>query len=140
MRLARVAAALACALALFSAPSFAGQLDSIPMGPNDKVILTQNTTLSENGAMSNLFVPAQAAVSFDYSVQQGEQLLMVVLTQDQMNELNAGQELTGTPVYRTTVSGLGTRAITLAPGTYGVYLVPQPAAPTSIEFRARGSY
>ena len=129
---------LICALMTFTARSMAGPFDSIPVASNERVLLDQPFTVPATGAGSNLFIPERANVSFDYAVEPGKQLLLMVITQEQADAVNAGEKPSGDPLLRVTVSGVGTEAIVLDRGSYMVALLAVDDAPsTQVAVRAR---
>jgi hypothetical protein len=118
--------------------AFAGPFDSIPVG-SDRVILEQNVNLSANGGASNLFVPQQATVFFDIAVQPGKELLFMVITESQWQAMSSGERPEGSPILRTTASGVETKSVVLQRGTYSVAMIPNQGT-TRVEFRARARY
>ena len=106
---------------------------------DDQVLLTQDVTLSENGAASDLFVPRQATVFFDFTVQPGKDVLLMVVTEDQWQAMSAGEKPSGEPLLRTQISGVGTRSISLQRGTYHVAMIPTQGT-TRVTMTARARY
>ncbi|MGP8005390.1 MAG: hypothetical protein ACLPSL_16475 [Smithella sp.] len=104
----------------------------------DQVLLDQSLTLSASGYASNLYIPQQATVFFDYTIQPGKNVLLVVITEEQWQAVSAGEKASGLPLLRTTVSGSGTESVSLPKGTYTVALIPQDgAAQATIKARCR---
>jgi len=104
----------------------------------DQVLLDQSLTLSASGYASNLYIPQQATVFFDYTIQPGKNVLLVVITEEQWQAVSAGEKASGMPLLRTTVSGSGTESVSLPKGTYTVALIPQDgAAQATIKARCR---
>lgn len=134
-----VLAVIFCGLFFVAGQAPAGPLDSIPVGPSDRVVLNQNMTLSENGSASNLFVPRQATVFLDYAVQSGKELLLMVITEAQWQAISAGEKPSGSPILRVNVNGTGTSSVSLQPGTYTVAMIPRQGA-TKVTMRARARY
>lgn len=128
------------ALGVFSLIGYAiaGPFDSIPVG-SDRVILEQNVNLSANGGASNLFVPQQATVFFDFAVQPGKDMLFMVITERQWQALSSGEKAEGSPILRTTVTGVETKSVVLQRGTYAAAMIPNQGA-TRVSFRARARY
>lgn len=140
-RIRCVSAIVVCGIFFLIGLAFAGSLDSIPVGSSDRVILQQDLTLSENGGSSNLFVPQRSTVFFDFAVQPGKEVLLIVITEDQWQAMSAGEQPEGMPLLRTTVSGVGTQSIILDRGTYIVAFIPTyKGGSTSMTLRARGRY
>jgi hypothetical protein len=108
------------------------------MADTDQVLLDQSLTLSASGYASNLYIPQQATVFFDYTIQPGKNVLLVVITEEQWQAVSAGEKASGLPLLRTTVSGSGTESVSLPKGTYTVALIPQDgAAQATIKARCR---
>ncbi len=135
----RAAAVIACILLLAAGHASAGPLDSIPVGPSDRVILNQNVNLSENGGASNLFVPQQATVFFDVAVQSGKKVLLMVITEDQWKAISSGEKPSGSPILRRHVSGVESVSVSIPRGTYAVAMIPAQGA-TQVVMRARARY
>lgn len=135
----RFIAVIICGLFLMAGQALAGPLDSIPVGPSDRMLLNQNVTLSDNGAASNLFVPQQATVFFDVAVQSGKEVLLMVITEAQWQAISAGEKPSGQPILRVTVGGVDTRSVSLPRGTYTVAMFPRQGA-TQVTMRARARY
>lgn len=106
---------------------------------SDKVLLEQNVNLSANGSASNLFVPQQTTVYFDYTVQSGKALLLMVITEEQWQAISSGEKPSGSPLLRITVSGSGTESVSLPRGTYTVALIPQSGS-TQVSIKAHYRY
>lgn len=106
---------------------------------DDHVILTQDVTLSENGGASDLFVPTLVTVFFDFTVQPGKDVLLMVVTEDQWQAMSAGEKPSGEPLLRTQISGVGTRSISLQRGTYHVAMIPTQGT-TRVTLTARARY
>jgi hypothetical protein len=119
--------------------TFSHVIAASPDGSSDKVILNQNENLSANGSASNLFVPQQATIFFDYTVQSGKSVLLMVITEDQWQAISAGEKASGLPLLRTTISGSGTESLSLPRGTYTVALIPNNG-PAQVTFKARRRY
>lgn len=139
LRALGVIALIACALLFTAGQTFAGPLDSIPVGPSDRVLLNQNVNLNENGSASNLFVPQQATVFFDVAVQPGKKLLLMVITEDQWKAISSGEKPSGSPILRTHVSGVDSVSVSIPRGTYTVAMIPAQGA-TQVVMRARARY
>jgi hypothetical protein len=108
------------------------------MADTDQVLLDQSLTLSASGYASNLYIPQQATVFFDYTIQPGKNVLLVVITEEQWQAVSAGEKASGMPLLRTTVSGSGTESVSLPKGTYTVALIPQDgSAQATIKARCR---
>ncbi|MFZ1036181.1 MAG: hypothetical protein WAN57_03150, partial [Smithella sp.] len=82
----------------------------------DQVLLDQSLTLTASGYASNLYIPQQATVFFDYTIQPGKNVLLVVITEEQWQAVSAGEKASGLPLLRTTVSGSGTESVSLPKG------------------------
>ncbi|MDD3847420.1 MAG: hypothetical protein PHC90_13815 [Syntrophorhabdaceae bacterium] len=139
LRALRVIALIACALFLTASQAAAGPLDSIPVGPSDRVLLSQNVNLSENGSASNLFVPQQATVFFDVAVQPGKRVLLMVITEDQWKAISSGEKPSGSPILRTHISGVHSVSVSIPRGTYSVAMIPAQGT-TQVTMRARARY
>ena len=127
-------------LILIFGQAVAKSLDSIPVGASDRVLLEQSLNLSSNGGSSNLFVPQQATVFFDYAVESGKELLLMVITEEQFQAMSAGEKPQGSPLLRVTVSGVGTQSVSLGRGTYVVAFIPGNRQPMRASMRARARY
>ena len=139
LRTFRVIALITCALLFTAGQTFAGPLDSIPVGPSDRVLLNQNVNLNENGSASNLSVPQQATVFIDVAVQSGKKVLLMVITEDQWRAISSGEKPSGSPVLRTHVSGVDSVSVSIPRGTYTVAMIPAQGA-TQVVMRARARY
>ncbi|MBP7529395.1 MAG: hypothetical protein KA801_15820 [Syntrophorhabdaceae bacterium] len=139
LRASLVVAVIVCGLFLMASQVLAGPLDSIPVGPSDRMLLNQSVTLSDNGAASNLFVPQQGTVFFDIAVQSGKEVLLMVITEDQWQAISSGEKPSGQPILRVTVGGVDTRSVSLPRGTYTVAMFPRQGA-TQVTMRARARY
>ncbi len=110
-----------------------------PIGPSERVLLTQSVSISSNGTTANLVVPQAAAVSLDVAVQPGKEVRLMVITEKQWQAASAGERIEGPPLLRTTVSGLGTKVVQLQRGTYVVALfATDDQGMTQVTLRARG--
>ncbi len=139
LRARRAITVIVCGLFFTVGLAFAGPLDSIPLGPSDRVLLSQNVTLSENGAASNIFVPQQATVFLDVAVQPGKTVLLMVITEGQWQAISAGERPSGSPILRTNVSGVDTKSVSLQRGTYTVAMFSTQGT-TQVNMRARARY
>lgn len=139
LRALRVIALIACVLFFAAGQVSAGPLDSISVGPSDRVLLNQNVNLSENGSASNLFVPQQATVFLDVAVQSGKKVLLMVITEDQWKAISSGEKPSGSPILRTHVSGVDSVSVSIPRGTYTVAMIPVQGA-TQVVMRARARY
>jgi hypothetical protein len=109
------------------------------VGSSDRILLEQNVSLSSNGGASNLFLPANAIVFLDIAVPSGREVLLMVITEEQWQAISAGEKPSGSPILRTTISGVGTESVQLQRGTYVVAMIPKgsPGA-FQVTLRARG--
>lgn len=135
----RAVAIITCGVLFLMGQAIAGPLDSIPVGPSDRILLEQTVTLTENGGASNLFVPQQATVNFDFSIPPGKDVLLMVITESQWQAISAGEKPSGSPILRTTVRGLETKSAVLQRGTYAVAMFPNQGT-IRVSFRARARY
>jgi hypothetical protein len=134
-----VIALIACALSFTAGQTFAGPLDSIPVGPSDRILLNQNVNLNENGSASNLFVPQQATVFLDLAVQPGKKVLLMVITEDQWKAISSGEIPSGSRILRTHVSGVDSVSVSIPRGTYAVAMIPAQGT-AQVVMRARARY
>lgn len=131
---------IAAAILALSAitPACADPVDSMPLGPGASVVLEQTLQVPTNGASARLHLPGSSTMKFDYVISPASVALdFVVITDAQYQELTTGEQLTGSPVYRSTVSGSGTMTVPLNAGDYGVFWVFDGASQsTELSFRA----
>jgi hypothetical protein len=102
----------------------AGPFDSIPIGAGERVVMEQDGVTVQNGSSSNLYLPGHVTVMFDYDVEPGKQMLLMVITEAQWQAVSAGEQVTTQPMLRVTVSGTGTQTVELDGGTYVVAMLP----------------
>jgi hypothetical protein len=105
-----------------------------------RVLLDQDYTVPASGAASNLYLPAQAELTIDYTVESGKSILLVIITDVQYQAVSAGEQASGPPVLRTVVSGSGSQSVVMGPGTFVVALIAQNSQPsTSVHITARAN-
>jgi hypothetical protein len=120
----------------------AQSLDTVPLDPNAKILLTQSFDLAPDGATSaSLFVPGRGFFSVDFSVQPSKALTMVLLTESQWSSVNAGRRLEGDPVMRLQIDGTASQEIRLERGSYHlVFLNNAEGKETSTSLLIRCSF
>lgn len=120
----------------------AGNLSSIPLDPNARILMSQTFVVGPDGATaSSLFVPNRGFFSVDFAVQPGKQLTMVLLSDEQWNQANTGQRLEGQPLMRAPIDGTASQEIRLERGTYHlVFLNKYEGKETSTTVAMRASF
>ncbi len=81
-------------------------------------------------------VPARGVFSLDFAVEGGRQLLLMVLTNDQYNAVLQGQQPSGTPFMRVTITDTASQTVVLDRGEYFIFLGNDAATNTQVTYRA----
>ena len=108
-----------------------------PLAPGAKVVQAQDTTIGKNGAYSDLVIPAPVSFTFDYSVEPGRQLTVGIITAAQFQQIGQGRKMTGTPLYKFVIQGVGSEARLFVPrGNFVIAIVNYDGAPARLNYRA----
>ena len=85
----------------------AGPLDSIANDPAATTLHPEQTVIvPSNGAVgSTIYVSSRAFLSIDFAVQPGKQVTLLVITDAQKQQMDAGNPITGRPRVRTPIDG-----------------------------------
>lgn len=115
----------------------AGALGSIPIDPGATTIHPEKTvTVPANGAVgSDIHVSSRAFLSIDFAVQQGKQVTLLVITDAQKQEMNAGKPITGRPRVRAPIDGTASQPVTVNQGGYYVAILNADSQPVSVTYR-----
>lgn len=137
----KMAATLVFGLALLLASSLvvlAGPLDSIPNDPAAQTLQPEQmvSVPANAGSGSNLILPGRGVFAIDFAVEDGKDLLLMVLTNAQYNDILAGRQASGDPLMRITINGTASQTIILDGGEYYLFLGNDASTNTSITYRA----
>ncbi len=125
----------AIAIANFGLPAFADP--QTPLGPGAKVIQAQNTTIGKNGAYSDLFIPQPVSFTLDYEVEPGRQFTVGIITAAQFQQIGAGRKMTGEPMYKFLIEGIGSEARLFMPrGNFVMAIINNDGTPARLNYRA----
>lgn len=127
-------------LALLGRNVFADDpLDSIAIDPNAQIALRQNVTITAGQTKcSSAYAKDPGMFAIDFAVQpDGAQLGLLLLDGQQVQELNQGNGLTGTPLIRLMISGVASDTAMLPQaGMYWVCFVNRGNSDIDLEVRA----
>jgi hypothetical protein len=108
-----------------------------PLPPGAKVVQAQNATVGKNGAYSDLIVPRPVSFSLDYDVEPGRQLTVGIITAAQFQQIGQGRKMTGQPLYKFVIQGVGSEARLFVPrGNFVIAIVNYDGAPVRLNYRA----
>lgn len=108
-----------------------------PLAPGAKVVQSQNTTVGKNGAYSDLFVPQPVSFTLDFDVEPGRQLTVAILTAAQFQQIGQGRKMSGEPMYKFVIQGVGSEARMFVPrGNFVIAIVNYDGAPVRLNYRA----
>jgi len=115
----------------------AGQLESIAIDPGATTIHPEKTVIvPANGAVgSDIYVSSRAFLSIDFAVQPGKQVTLLVITDTQKREMNAGRPITGRPRVRAPIDGTASQPLTVNQGGYYVAILNSDPQPVSVTYR-----
>jgi hypothetical protein len=116
----------------------AGRLASIPIDPGATTIHSEETvTVPANGAVgSGIYVSGRAFLSIDFDVQSGKQVTLLVITEEQKREMDAGKQITGRPRVRAPIDGTASQSVTINQGgNYYVAILNSDPEPISVSYR-----
>jgi hypothetical protein len=109
----------------------------VPLAPGAKVIQAQNTTVGKNGAYSDLFTPGPVSFTLDYDVEPGRQLTVAILSAAQFQQIGQGRKMSGEPMYKFVIQGVGSEARLFMPrGNFVIAIVNYDGAPVRLNYRA----
>lgn len=114
-------------------------LGSIAIDPNAQVALRQNVTITAGQTKcSSAYARDPGMFAIDFAVQpDGAQLGLLLLDGQQVQELNQGNSLTGSPLIRLMISGIASDTAMLPQaGMYWVCFVNRGNADIELEVRA----
>lgn len=117
----------------------ADPLDSIAIDPNAQIALRQNVTITSGQTKcSSAYAKDPGMFAIDFAVQpDGAQLGLLLLDSQQVQQLNQGSGLTGTPLIKLMISGVASDTAMLPQaGMYWVCFVNTGNADVSLEVRA----
>lgn len=126
-------------LVLWAQATRADPLDSIAIDPNAQIALRQNVTITAGQTKcSSAYAEGPGMFAIDFAVEpDGAQLGLLLLDSQQVQELNQGQGLTGTPLIRLMISGVASDTTMLPQaGSYWVCFVNRGDADIDLELRA----
>lgn len=123
---------MACVTLVWASP-----LDSIPIDPNATTLHSDETvTVPANGAVgSNISISSRAFLSIDFNVQPGKQVTLLVITDAQKQEMDAGNPITGRPKVRAPIDGTASQSLTVEQGGYYVAILNSDSEPVSVTYR-----
>jgi hypothetical protein len=131
---------IVCALAIsfFAISELPARADPrAPLAPGAQVVQAQNTTVGKNGAYSDLVVPRSVSFTLDYDVESGRQLTVAILTAAQFQQIGQGRKMTGQPLYKFVVQGVGSEARLFVPrGNFVIAFVNYDGPPVRLNYRA----
>lgn len=116
----------------------AGQLDSIAIDPGATTLHAEETVaVPANGAVgSNIYVSGRAFLSIDFAVQPGKQVTLLVITDAQKQDMDAGRPITGRPRVRAPIDGTASQSITINQGgNYYVAILNSDPQSVSVTYR-----
>jgi len=116
----------------------AGQLDSIAIDPGATTLHSEETVMvPANGAVgSNIYVAGRAFLSIDFAVQPGKQVTLLVITDAQKQDMDAGRPITGRPRVRAPIDGTASQSITITQGgNYYVAILNSDPESISVTYR-----
>ncbi|MGA9109388.1 MAG: hypothetical protein ACLPSL_16480 [Smithella sp.] len=116
----------------------AGQLDSIAIDPGATTLHAEETVVvPANGAVgSNIYVSGRAFLSIDFAVQPGKQVTLLVITDAQKQDMDAGRPITGRPRVRAPIDGTASQSITINQGgNYYVAILNSDPESVSVTYR-----
>lgn len=125
-------------LAMMPVDVSAGRLDSIPLDTGATTIHPEETvTVPGNGAVGSvIYVSGRAFLSIDFDVQSGKQVTLLVLTDEQKREMDAGKQITGRPRVRAPIDGTASQSVTINQGgNYYVAILNSDPEPISVSYR-----
>jgi hypothetical protein len=116
----------------------AGQLDSIPLDINLRILQPERTLSVEEktGSGVQLIIPGRGMLAIDFSVEDGKELLLMLLTKDQSSALAAGQQPADGPLMRDKIKGTASRYKILERGEYVLFIGNDAPTDTKFTYRA----
>ncbi|MBP7529396.1 MAG: hypothetical protein KA801_15825 [Syntrophorhabdaceae bacterium] len=115
----------------------AGPLESVAIDRGATVIHPEKTVMVPvNGAVgSDISISSRAFLSIDFAVQAGKQVTLLVITDAQKREMNAGKPITGRPRVRAPIDGTASQSLTVSQGGYYVAILNSDSQPVSVTYR-----
>jgi hypothetical protein len=116
----------------------AGKLDSIPIDSGATTLHSEETvTIPANGAVgASIYVSSRAFLSIDFAVQSGKQVTLLVITNEQKREMDAGRPITGRPRVRAPIDGTASQSVTINQGgNYYVAILNSEPEQVSVAYR-----
>jgi len=115
----------------------AGPLDSVAIDPGATIVHPEKTVMVPvNGAVgSDISISSRAFLSIDFAVQAGKQVTLLVITDAQKREMNAGRPITGRPRVRAPIDGTASQSLTVSQGGYYVAILNSDSQPVSVTYR-----
>jgi hypothetical protein len=137
--LQQLAIRLCLTLLLTSCPTFAwsGPLDSVQLQNGAKVVRAETATVEAGGASgSDIFAPRDGLFILDFAVPAGKEMMITLITGEQYRQITSGRKVTGAPVMKYIVAGVGTRSAQLQRGNYYLAFNNKEATRAQISYRA----
>lgn len=98
--------------------AYAQSVDSIPLGPGEKVlarstVVVPGRTDRAGVSGSDIYVPQRGWLTVAFAVESNQELTLMVLTSEQKMQISSGQRLLGDPMARILIQGPETAAQTV---------------------------
>jgi hypothetical protein len=115
----------------------AGELDSIPLDINLRIVQPEKTLLVEakTGSGVPINLPVRGMLAIDFAVEEGKELSLMLLTKDQSSTLLAGKKPAEGPIMRSTIKGTDSRYKLLNRGEYVIYIGNDAPTNTTLTYR-----
>jgi len=132
-----VSSVVALAMIIPVVVASAGPLDSVAIDPGATIIHPEKTVMVPvNGAVgSDISISGRAFLAIDFAVQPGKQVTLLVITDAQKREMNAGRPITGRPRVRAPIDGTASQSLTVSQGGYYVAILNADSQPVSVTYR-----
>lgn len=115
----------------------AGELDSLAIDQNATTLHEEETVVipANDAVGSEISVTGRAFLSIDFAVEQGKQVTLLVITDAQKQEMDAGSPITGRPRVRAPIDGTASQSLTVDQGGYYVAILNSDPESVSVTYR-----
>jgi hypothetical protein len=115
----------------------AGELDSIPLDINLHILKPEHTLSVEakSGSGVPIILSVRGMLAIDFAVEEGKELLLMLLTKDQSDMLAAGKKPAEGPLLRDKVKGTDSRYKLLERGEYVLFIGNDAPTNTTLTYR-----
>jgi hypothetical protein len=115
----------------------AGELDSIPLDINLRILQPERAVSVEakTGSGVQINIPGRGMLAIDFAVEDGKELLLMLLTKDQSDILAAGKQPAEGPLMRDKIKGTDSRYKLLERGEYMLFIGNDAPTNTTLTYR-----